>query len=134
MHFLYVDDSGSASNPNERFFVLAGVAVFERRLYHLITALDRVVEEFGLGDAHEIELHGTTIYNGRKVFYPIKRPEREKMIHNVLGTIVSRRTTLHLFAVAVDKQVVSPRDPVEVAFEEISNRFNLFLQRLNKSH
>jgi hypothetical protein len=26
---------------------------------------------------------------------------------------------------------VSPRDPVEVAFEEICNRFNLFLQRLN---
>src|SRR5262245_45814205 len=131
MHVLYVDDSGSAGNPNETFFVLAGVAVFEARLYHFITALDQVVEGFNLGDAHEIELHGTTMYGGRKEFHPAKRPDREKMIHSALSVITDRRAILRLFAVAVDKQVVSPRDPVEVAFEEISNRFNLFLQRLN---
>ena len=132
MHVLYVDDSGSAGNPNEKFFVLAGIAVFERRLYHLITDLDRVVAAFGLGDAHEIELHGTTMYNGRKEFYSPKRPEREKMIHDALGT--TTRTLLRLFGVAVDKQLVSPRDPVEVAFEEISNRFNLYLQRLSNGN
>jgi hypothetical protein len=75
MHVLYVDDSGSAGNPKENYFVLAGVAIFERRLYHLITALDRVVAGFGLDESHEIELHGTTMYNGRKEFYPVKRPE-----------------------------------------------------------
>lgn len=31
---------------------------------------------------------------------------------------------------AVDKQARSPEDPVEYAFEEICNRFNLFLGRL----
>jgi hypothetical protein len=72
------------------------------------------------------------MYNGRKEFYPIKRPQREKMIHDALGVIAT--TTPRLFAVAVDKQVVSPRDPVELAFEEISNRFNLFLQRLNNGN
>ena len=35
------------------------------------------------------------------------------------------------FAVAVDKQAVSPDDPVERAFEEICNRFNLYLTRLH---
>jgi Protein of unknown function (DUF3800) len=134
MHVLYVDDSGSAGNPKENYFVLAGVAIFERRLYHLITALDRVVAGFGLDESREIELHGTTMYNGRKEFYPVKRPEREKMIHDALGVITDRRAILRLFAVAVDKQVVSPRDPVEIAFEEISNRFNLFLQRLNNGN
>ena len=33
------------------------------------------------------------------------------------------------FAVVVDKQAVSPDDPVERAFEQICNRFNLFLAR-----
>jgi Protein of unknown function (DUF3800) len=103
MHVLYVDDSGSASNPNERFFVLA-----------------------------EFDFVRIAETNGRKEFCPIKRPEREKMIHAALGAI--NRTTLRLFAVAVDKQVVSPRDSVEVAFEEISNRFNLYLQRLNNGN
>ena len=32
---------------------------------------------------------------------------------------------------AVDKQVASPDDPVERAFEEICNRFNLYLTRLH---
>ena len=135
MHILYVDNSGSASNPTERFFVLAGVAAFERRLYHFITALDKVVETFGLGDVHEVELHGTAMYNGRKEFRAIKdRAEREKMIQSALGVIIDRANILRLFAVAVDKQVVSPQDPVEVAFEEISNRFNLYLQRLNNAN
>ena len=55
MHLLYVDNSGSVSNANERYLALAGVAVFERRLFHLISAVDDVVSGFGLGDSHEIE-------------------------------------------------------------------------------
>lgn len=132
MHVLYVDDSGSASNTNEKFFILAGVAVFERRLYHLISALDKVVAEFRLPDQNDIELHGSSMYNGRKEFAPLHRPDREKMIHSALGVIDN--TTLSLFGIAVDKQFVSPRDPVEIAFEEISNRFNLFLQRINNGN
>jgi hypothetical protein len=136
MHLLYVDDSGSAGDPQERFFVLAGVAVFERRLYHLITALDQVVEGFGLDleEAHQIELHGSAMYSGHKDFHSIKRAERETMIHAALDVIADKRAILRLFAVVVDKQFVSPREPVEFAFEEISNRFNLFLQRINDAN
>jgi hypothetical protein len=133
MHILYVDDSGSAGNTKENYFVLAGVALFERRLYHLIRAVDRVVAAFGFADPHEIEIHGTAMYSGRKEFYPIKRPDREKMIHEAISLLTDPGVILRFFAVAVDKQVISPRDPVEVAFEEISNRFNLFLQRLNNA-
>ena len=34
MYLLYLDGSGSVRNPNERHFVLAGIAVFERQIYH----------------------------------------------------------------------------------------------------
>ena len=37
------------------------------------------------------------------------------------------------FAVAVDKRAAPSHDPVEYAFEEICNRFNLFLARLWRS-
>lgn len=134
MHVLYVDDSGSAGNPDESYFVLAGVAVHEWRIFRLIAEVDNAVGAFGLGDPHEIELHGTKVYNGRPPFYSTKRPEREAMLQSALGVLTDRRAILRLFAVAVDKQYVSPRDPVEVAFEEICNRFNLFLQRLNNGN
>ena len=51
MYLLYLDESGSVGNPNERHFVLAGIAVFERRIYHLICRTDQLVASFGLGAA-----------------------------------------------------------------------------------
>ena len=34
MYLLYLDVSGSVQNPNERYFILAGISVFERQIYH----------------------------------------------------------------------------------------------------
>ncbi len=58
------------------------------------------------------------------------RPAREKLIQAALQTLHGHAST-RLFAVVIDKQAVSPRDPVEMAFEEMCNRFNLFLTRAN---
>ena len=130
MHILYIDDSGSVTNPEEKYFVLGGVAVFERGLYHLIQDTEKCVSEFDIGDPDTIELHGAPMYSGKSgVWKSLKRDVREKYIHAAIRTLTPHRASVRLFAVAVDKAAVSPRDPVEYAFEEISNRFNLFLQR-----
>jgi hypothetical protein len=137
MHVLYMDDSGSVTNAEDRFFVLGGVSVFERGIYHLIKAVDECVESFGLGDAHDIELHGSDMYGGRSgIWRSIRdRPAREDLIQKALGILVPHQPSIRLFAVAIDKAAVSPRDPVELAFEEMCNRFNLFLQRSDdRSH
>lgn len=133
MHVLYIDDSGSVSNANERFFVLAGVAVYETALYHLIKAVDDCVVGFKLGPAEEIELHATDIYGGRgSPWSTIKqRAPREQLLNCIIGTLIAQPATSRLFSVAVDKQAIAPNDPVQTAFEEICNRFNLFLQRDN---
>ncbi len=130
MHILYIDNSGSPDNPNERYFVLGGVAVFERGIYHQIEAVDRCVAEFQLGDAYDIELHGSPMYSGRGVPWKTvrERSAREQMIQKALSTF-SGAASVRLFAVAVDKAGVVPEDPVQLAFEELCNRFNLFLQR-----
>lgn len=132
MHVLYLDDSGTVESADERFFVLAGIAVFERGMFHQIKAADECVTAFGLGDAHEIELHASSMYHGRDGVWRsvAKRPDREKMIHAALSTLKGHGS-LRLFAVAVDKKAVSPQDPVALAFEELCNRFNLFLTRIN---
>jgi hypothetical protein len=132
MHILYVDDSGSVDNPNEEHFVLAGVAVFERGLYHQIKAADDCVATFKLGDPHDIELHGSAMYQGRDgIWRSVRdRKAREAMITRALATLRGH-SSIRLFSVIIDKTVISPRDPVAVAFEEICNRFNLFLMRMN---
>ncbi len=129
MHILYVDDSGNVGDARERFFVLGGIALFERGLYHAIKAADDCVEGFDLGPGQDIELHGSPMYAGRDgVWRTIRsRPQREELIHRALGLI--SRMSAKLFAVAVDKLAAAPSDPVEVAFEEMCNRFNLFLRR-----
>lgn len=134
MHLLYVDDSGSVGNATEKHFILGGVAVFERGIYHVIQALDEVVSAFGIGGSHhDIELHGTEIYGGRTEPWKsiAKKTEREQMIMKALGVIANQRSAIRLFGIAVEKAHVAPRDPVEYAFEEICSRFNLFLRRTN---
>ena len=132
MHILYVDDSGDVENPKERHFVLGAVSIFERGLYHQIKAADDCVASFNLGDPHEIELHGSPMYAGRdSVWRSVRdRPSREKMITQALQTL-SGHSSVRLFAVVVDKEAASPRDAVALAFEEMCNRFNLFLARTN---
>jgi hypothetical protein len=133
MHLLYVDDSGSVGNADETHFILGGIAIFERALYHVIKALDDVVAGFGLGgNAHDIELHGTDMYGGRtSPWRTLMRDERERMIKAALNVLSTQKSAVRLFGVAVNKAHIAPRDPVEYAFEEICNRFNLFLRRLN---
>jgi hypothetical protein len=132
MHILYIDDSGDVENAGERHFVLGGIAIFERGIYHQITAADNCVNGFGLGDPAGIELHGSPMYNGSQgVWRSIReRPKREKMINDALS-VFAGAASVRLFAVAVDKTAVSPEDPIRLAFEELCNRFNLFLERIN---
>ena len=58
------------------------------------------------------------------------RNDRLAAIEGGLDLLRNANRGVIAFAVVVDKQAVSPDDPVERAFEEICNRFNLFLARL----
>jgi hypothetical protein len=132
MHILYVDDSGTVDDPNEKYFVLGAVSVFERGLFHQIKAADDCVAAFNLGDPHDIELHASAMYNGRDGIWRSvrRRVQREICIQQALATLPNH-PSVRLFAMVADKAALSPRDPVEWAFEELCNRFNLFLARNN---
>ena len=134
MYVLYLDDSGSVKNPNERHFVLAGIAVFERQTYHLIAEADQFVSSLNLGEVHDVELHGSTMANGKKApWRGIPRIERLDTIERGLGLLRGAHWSVRAFAVAVDKHEAPGKDPVEYAFEEMCNRFNLFLARLHRN-
>ncbi len=42
MHLFYVDESGSVTDPAQKHFVLAGVAVFERKTHWIEQKLNEV--------------------------------------------------------------------------------------------
>ena len=66
MYLLYIDGSGSVKNPNEDYFILGGVSVFERQIYYLIREFDQFVASLNLGAPEDIELHASVIAAGRQ--------------------------------------------------------------------
>ena len=45
MYLLYLDESGVPEADDPEYFILGGLAVFERRTYWLSQQLDRIQEE-----------------------------------------------------------------------------------------
>ena len=129
MFVLYIDGSGTVGNPDDKHFVLAGLAVYERQMFHLMQHLDKVVGSFGIGPSDDVELHGSPMYSGRGRWRGVPRARRYEMILEALDVLTTASGTVRAFGVAVDKLARSPDDPVEYAFEEICNRFNAYLNR-----
>ena len=102
--------SGSVKNSRERHFVLAGIAVYERQAYHLISRADSFVSSLNLGEVHDIELHGSTMANGKKAPWKgMSRLERLDIIERGLGLLPDAHWSVKAFAVAVDKHETAAR-------------------------
>ncbi len=131
MHILYVDMSGNIGNPGERHIIMAGVAVYETAIFHVIEELNRVVaRNLPDHDAPEVELHGNAIHAGRRFWRSVPRDRRKSLLQQSLAVLKGpSRRSLRAFGMVVDKALVSPEDPVEHAFEHICSRFNIFLKR-----
>lgn len=130
MYILYVDDAGSVGNHEERHFVLGGVALFERHVEHLERALDSVAEATGLEDPRTLEFHGNQILPGSKKWRAVRGQDRRRgILLDALRAAGTLRGRWAAFGVVVHKAAVSPRDPVEFAFEQLCSRFDYFLRR-----
>ena len=64
MYVLYADESGSIGNARERFFVLAGVSVFERQTHWIEQELNQIAARFVPTQPHAVELHGSPMRSG----------------------------------------------------------------------
>lgn len=133
MYLLYADESGSTGDPKQQFFVLAGFCVFERQGYWIAQELDKIAARFNPADPASVELHGNPIYRGKGVFRRFPKADREEAFADALKIFLSSHPSNRLFACVVKKAVVSPIDPVEFAFEQMSSRFDHYLTRLHKT-
>ena len=66
MYLLYLDDSGSVQNPDDRHIILAGLAVFERQPHWFSEKLDAIAAKMWPENPSALEFRGTDIIGGKK--------------------------------------------------------------------
>ncbi len=131
MHLLYLDDSGSVGNAEERYLVLGGVSVYEAQSHWITQELDTLAENINPGDPHSVEFHASETYARRSTPWKgMKQSEARGTIKAVLRVLVESYDTARAFACVVHKASFPNQDPIEIAFEDLCKRFDLFLQRL----
>ncbi len=130
VYLLYVDESGDPPNRDERFFVLGGIAVFERQTYWLSEQLDKLQEQYFPGQ--DVEFHARAIHShDEPPWNTLPTRARREIMEAFYRTIVESHQSAVLFGVALEKVPRGGSDPVRRAFEELCNRFDLFLKRLH---
>ena len=126
MYLLYVDESGNPDGAEDRYFILGGIAVFERQTYWLNSAVDQLQETILPGA--QVEFHAQAITSHHEdPWHSLPTVTRTKTLEGLCKIICDCKEAV-LFAVAVERAITN--DPVARAFEELCNRFDLFLKRL----
>ena len=136
MYLLYVDESGSVGNTNQRFFVLAGVAMFEREPHWIEQDLNEIAARFNPNEPHTVEFHESPMRAGKGFWRGIQKSAREQALKDALIIGVRQRfpANVRLFASVLEKSKYSGKDIAQIAFEQLCSRFDQFLGRLHKRH
>lgn len=131
MYVMYLDDSGSIHNLHEEYFVLGGVAVPEQSIRWLSHQIELLAQQIAPNNPEIVEFHAAEIFGGRSGFWKgiTSKQQRIDIIKSVLKVLDRTYPDIVTFACAVHKKSYPTDDPVIVAFEELSSRFDKFLQR-----
>ncbi|MEW6261511.1 MAG: DUF3800 domain-containing protein [Thermodesulfobacteriota bacterium] len=134
MHLLYLDDSGSSPNPTEEYLVLGGLSVYEAQAHWFTQEMDRLAQDIHPANPHEVEFHASEIFSRRNPpWNRMSRNEAQGVIKAVLRIVAQSYETARVFACAVHKPSYPRRDPMEIAFEDLCSRFDLFLTRMGSA-
>ena len=125
VYILYADESGAAGDKDQKFFVLAGIAVFDRQTWWLSRELDKLATSLFPHDP-EIELHGNHILQGKRKWRQIQIQARIQAYQQALSLI---RKGMRLFGIGVERACLAGHNPVEYAFEQLCSRFDMYLGR-----
>ena len=103
MYLLYLDESGNENDPNDRHFVLGGLAVFERSTFFLTKAIEDVQDKH-FPNHQPIPFHASEIRSGRELWRAVPVEKRQEVIDDLCAAIRSIPASKRfLFAAAVEK-------------------------------
>ena len=132
MYLLYCNESGSSTDAAQQYFVLAGVCLFERQGFFIANELDQIAARFNPADAKTVELHGSPMYTGKKFWRQFPKEERIQAMKDVLAAFAASHPGNRIFSCVIHQVKASPRDAVELAFEQLASRFDHYLMRMHK--
>lgn len=130
MYLLYLDESGNERGADDRYFLLAGLAVHESYAAALSSALDALQEEHFPGHP-PIVFHATDMRAGKNFWRRVKPEKRDEVLAGV-GKIIADTPTssVALFGAVIEKTNELHSDPaVKRATAECCGRFDVFLKR-----
>ena len=135
MYILYLDESGEENSPRDRYFVLGGVAVFERQTFHLSRELDQIQARYLPGMGAPVLFHAESIRHGKRKggmnWRAVDRELKTQILRD-MGSVIRNASPsgLFLFAAAVEKSDDrSGLTAVRIATEQVARRFDLHLGR-----
>lgn len=131
MHIVYLDESGTHSEA--RYFVLAGLAVFERETYYLAKSLDQIQARYFPSATEPISFHASSLRAPDERISPpfdvLTKEQRWTLIKDIYDVIAG--SNVRLFGVAMEKASIDG-DPYERAFEQVVNRFDRMLANIHR--
>jgi hypothetical protein len=130
MYLLYLDESGNENDPSDRYFVLGGIALFERQTYFLTQAVEDIQRRHFPG-MQPIPFHASEMRSGRNFWRSVDTTIRQSVLSDLLQAVVkSPAPGRALFGAAIEKsEALYGEDAVARATEEVCRRFDLRLQR-----
>ncbi len=116
MYLLYVDHSGEILNPNdEHYFVMGGIAVFERQVFYLEHSLEMLQESLkksgvgGLTETDDVEFHASVMHARRGFWKRVPKKQIIGLMKDIYQTIAtSHPVGVALFGVAIEKVSLIP--------------------------
>jgi len=121
-------------NANEKYFVLAGLSIFEAQADWFSREMDKLAESIDAKNPASVEFHASAQYARRVApWNTMTRDDAHGVTKSVLQIVADSYDTARIFACAVEKSSVLNDDPVAVAFEDLCSRFDMFLSGLRAS-
>lgn len=131
MHLLYLDDSGSVENKNEEYVILGGISVHESTAHYVTNKMDSLAESIDPSNPDEVEFHASEIFARRThPWNGLNKDDARGILKSVLKIFADTYDSAKAFACAVHKPSFTGKDPMETSFEELCNRFDIYLSRL----
>lgn len=124
MHLLYVDESGSPPDPNTRFFVLAGVSIFERNTHWVDAELTKIATQLNPADPSAIEFHGSPMRQGKEGWQNFNVSQRVQATVDALDVLGRSQGYVRVFASVIEKTRMPTVDILETSFANVAHRFD----------
>ena len=130
MYLLYLDESGNENDPNDRYFVLGGLALFERQTFFLTRDIEAIQDKH-FPNHPPVPFHASEIRAGRNLWRQVEKAKRSQVLADLSGAILSSPSRgRFLFAAVIEKsRDVYGETAVARATEEVCKRFDRLLQR-----